>query len=84
MSHKNHWFKCANCGYVGEESELPQGKEQPTDKEIHPCGKDECPKCKEQGDILCCFTSEENAEKEYRKEETKSSIPRNTKDVAYP
>ncbi len=55
MSHEGHYFKCGNCGYVGEEKELPQTKE-------HECGADKCPECKSVNYITCCFDSTENAE----------------------
>lgn len=54
--HPGHWFCCGHCGYVGLEEELP------VDPEGHPCGKDECPQCKTEGCITCCYLSEDAAE----------------------
>lgn len=62
MSHKGHWFHCGNCGYVGEEKELPH-------KTGHECGDDKCPECKDEGSITCCFDSAENAHIEHHQDD---------------
>ncbi len=49
------WFRCGYCGYVGMNSELP-----PDDSpKPHPCGKDQCPECGEEGYISCCLLEED-------------------------
>lgn len=63
MAHEGEYFKCAGCGAVGEESELPPDPD-------HECGKDECPYCHATSVILCCFTSQHNAEIEHWDEQT--------------
>ena len=55
MAHKNHYAHCGYCGWTGEEDELP-----PDDN--HVCGKDQCPECKQEGFISCCYKSLEGAE----------------------
>jgi hypothetical protein len=41
-----HYFICNHCGYSGKETELEES--------THPCGKDKCPECGEEGFISCC------------------------------
>ena len=61
MSHEGHYFKCGNCGYVGEEKELPHTTG-------HECGDDKCPECKGESCIICCYKSYEGAESEDKKD----------------
>ena len=65
MAHKGHWFHCGHCGYNGEESELPHETD-------HECGDDKCPECKQEGNIVCCFDSYENAEIEHHQDDVEN------------
>jgi hypothetical protein len=49
---KKHFARCNYCGWYGRESELPD------DPEGHPCGKDQCPECRMEYYIECCFKTE--------------------------
>lgn len=51
-----HFAVCSSCGWIGSESELP-------DDPNHKCGKDECPECKVENFITCCYESYKEAEK---------------------
>lgn len=56
-----HYAKCGYCGWIGFESELP-------DDFNHECGKDQCPECKKENFISCCFESYEEAEEYFPQE----------------
>ena len=46
-----NWATCGSCGWWGLNSELPRDDgESP-----HPCGKDKCPECGDNGCICCCI-----------------------------
>ena len=62
MAHENHYAKCGGCGWIGKESELPSDPN-------HECGKDQCPECKEEDVITCCFHSYEDAKIGHHKDD---------------
>ena len=47
------WAVCGSCGWVGKTTDLIN------DPDGHPCGKDECPECKDENCISCCLTEAE-------------------------
>jgi len=52
----SHFAVCSSCRWIGIESDLH-------DDPHHECGKDECPECKAENFITCCYESYEAAEK---------------------